>query len=120
MKNDQNLNKKKQGGLSVGIVYLVLAVLGAFIPYAAFVPWLFQNGVDVSLFFTEMMANPISIFAWMDVFVAAITLLVFILHDGQKHQVKWRYLAIAGTLSVGVSCGLPLYLYLRERQNRTR
>jgi len=102
------------------IFYLVLAILGAFIPYAAFVPWLIQNGIDVSLFFAEMMANPISIFAWLDVFVAAITLLGFILHDGQKNQVKWRYIAIVGTLSVGVSCGLPLYLYLRERQSRAR
>ncbi|NVK72655.1 hypothetical protein C0J08_04980 [Marinomonas sp. CT5] len=100
--------------------YLVLAILGTLIPYGAFVPWLMQNGIDIPQFFTEMMANPISIFAWLDVFVAAITLLGFILHDGQKNQVKWRYIAIVGTLSVGVSCGLPLYLYLRERQTRAR
>ncbi|MGO2233832.1 MAG: DUF2834 domain-containing protein [Marinomonas sp.] len=98
------------------IFYLVLAILGTFIPYAAFVPWLVQNGFNIPLFFAEMMANPISIFAWLDVFLAAIALLGFILHDGQKNQVKWRFIAIIGALSVGVSCGLPLYLYLRERQ----
>jgi hypothetical protein len=98
------------------LFYLVLAIIGALIPYAAFVPWLLQNGVDIPQFYIEAIANPISIFAWLDVMVAAITLLVFIAHDGQKNQVKWRFIAIVGTLSVGVSCGLPLYLYLRERQ----
>lgn len=96
--------------------YLGLAIIGALMPYAAFVPWLLQNGIDIPQFFTEMMANPISIFAWLDVAVAAIALLGFIFHDGQKNQVKWRFVAIIGTLSVGVSCGLPLYLYLREKQ----
>ena len=28
----------------------------------------------------------------------------------------YRALAIVGTLTVGVSCGLPLYLYLEARQ----
>ncbi|UTW00516.1 DUF2834 domain-containing protein [Marinomonas rhizomae] len=96
--------------------YLGLAIIGVLVPYAAFVPWLLQNGVDIPQFCAEMMANPISMFAWLDVVVAAITLLVFIIHDGQKKQVRWRFIAIVGTLSVGVSFGLPLYLYLRERQ----
>lgn len=96
--------------------YLGLAIIGLIIPYAAFVPWLVQNGVDIPLFIIEAMANPISIFAWLDVIVAAVALLVFIIHDGQKNKVKWRFIAIVGTLSVGVSCGFPLYLYLREKQ----
>lgn len=100
----------------MAIFYLGLAIIGILIPYAAFVPWLLQNGVDIPQFFSDMMANPISIFAWLDVVVAAIALIGFIIHDGQKNQVKWRFIAIVGTLGVGVSCGLPLYLYLRERQ----
>jgi phosphoglycerol transferase MdoB-like AlkP superfamily enzyme len=98
------------------IFYLGLAIIGTLIPYAAFVPWLLQNGVGIPQFLFEAMANPISIFAWLDVILAAIALIGFIIHDGQKNQVKWRFIAIVGTLSVGVSCGLPLYLYLRERQ----
>ena len=90
------------------IFYLVLAIIGTLIPYAAFIPWLLQNGIDIPQFFIEAIANPISIFAWLDVIVAAIVLLVFIVHDGQKNRVKCRFIAIVGTLSVGVSCGLPL------------
>ncbi|ELI5426442.1 DUF2834 domain-containing protein [Vibrio parahaemolyticus] len=95
--------------------YLVLTLLGILLPYGAFVPWLVSNGLDIGLLFSEAVATPISIFAWLDVLVAAIALLGFM--DGQRHKVKYRYFAVLGTLSVGVSFGLPLYLYLKEKQS---
>ena len=97
--------------------YLVLTLLGILLPYGAFVPWLVTNGFDLALFFSEAVANPISIFAWLDILVAAIALLSFIVVDGQRHKVKYRYFAVLGTLSVGVSFGLPLYLYFKEKQS---
>lgn len=96
--------------------YLVLTLLGILLPYGAFVPWLATNGLDIGLLLSEAVANPISIFAWLDVLVAAVALLGFIVVDGQRHQVKYRYFAVLGTLSIGVSFGLPLYLYLKEKQ----
>ncbi|WP_295891775.1 DUF2834 domain-containing protein [uncultured Vibrio sp.] len=96
--------------------YLVLTLLGLLLPYGAFVPWLVANGLDIGLLISEAVVNPISQFAWLDVLVAAIALLGFIVVDGRKHQIKYRYFAILGTLSVGVSFGLPLYLYLKEKQ----
>lgn len=97
--------------------YLVLTLLGILLPYGAFVPWLVSNGLDIGLLFSEAVATPISIFAWLDVLVAAIALLGFIVVDGKRHKVKYRYFAVLGTLSVGVSFGLPLYLYLKEKQS---
>ncbi|WP_172564178.1 DUF2834 domain-containing protein [Vibrio navarrensis] len=94
--------------------YLVLTLLGILLPYGAFVPWLVSNGLDIGLLFREAVAGPISIFAWLDVLVAAIALLGFIVVDGQRHKVKYRYFAV---LAVGVSFGLPLYLYLKEKQS---
>lgn len=97
--------------------YLVLVLLGMLLPYGAFVPWLFANGFDFALLFSNAVANPISIFAWLDVLVSAVALLGFIVVDGQRYQVKYRYFALLGTLLVGVSFGLPLYLYLKEKQS---
>lgn len=37
--------------------YLGLAIIGTLIPYAAFVPWLLQNGLDLPQFYIEAMAN---------------------------------------------------------------
>ncbi|MCB1757528.1 MAG: DUF2834 domain-containing protein [Gammaproteobacteria bacterium] len=96
--------------------YLVLTLLGIALPYAAFLPWLLDNGPDLPALLNAVTANPISIFAWLDVLVSAIALIGFILVDGQRNQVANRIWAIVGTLTVGVSCGLPLYLYLREKQ----
>jgi hypothetical protein len=43
-------------------VYLVLAVLGAAIPYHRFLPWLLEHGLDLPLFFHQLHANPVSEF----------------------------------------------------------
>lgn len=97
--------------------YLVLTFLGILLPYGALIPWLFTNGVDLPLLLKEAVVNPISVFAWLDVLVSAVALLGFIAVDGGRNKVKYRYLAMLGTVSIGVSCGLPLYLYLKERQS---
>lgn len=96
--------------------YLVLSVLGIVLPYAALVPWLTTNGLNIGLLLNKAMANPISVFAWLDVVVAAVALLGFIFVDGHKHKVKYRTIAVIGTFTVGVSFGLPFYLYLKEKQ----
>mgnify|MGYP000347879774 CR=1 FL=1 len=96
--------------------YLILTFLGVLLPYGAFIPWLSTNGFDISLLLKEAFVNPISIFAWLDVIVAAIALLGFIVVDAKRNKIKYWYLAVLGTLSVGVSCGLPLYLYFKEKQ----
>ena len=95
---------------------LVLAVIGVVVPYAAFAPWLLNHGLNIPGLISEAMAYPLSQFAWLDVIIAAIALIVFILVDGKRLKVKGRNWAIVATLCVGVSCGLPFYLYLRERQ----
>ena len=57
-------------------LYLALAVIGAVAPYAKFVPWLIQHGLNLRLL----------------------------------------WVPISATCLIGASCGLPLFLYLRERQ----
>ncbi|MFK3872641.1 DUF2834 domain-containing protein [Pseudoalteromonas rhizosphaerae] len=97
--------------------YLVLTLLGILLPYGAFVPWLVTNGLDLGLLFNDAVTNSISVFAWLDVVVSAVVLLGFIIVDGRRNKVKYRYFAVLGTLFVGVSFGLPLYLYLKEKQS---
>ncbi|ALG52023.1 MULTISPECIES: DUF2834 domain-containing protein [Vibrio harveyi group] len=97
--------------------YLVLTLLGVLLPYGAFIPWFLNNGLDIFQLYRDAVANPISIFAWLDVLVSAIVLLVFIVVDGNRNKVKYWYLAVLGTVFVGVSCGLPMYLYFKEKQS---
>jgi hypothetical protein len=96
-------------------LYLVLCILGALLPYWQFLPWLIEHrGVPVALFFSELFANRISAFAWMDVLVSAIALLVLMRVENARVRIPARWLPILALLCVGVSLALPLYLYLRE------
>jgi len=46
---------------------------------------------------------------------SAVALLGFIRREGALRAVPHRWLPVVATLLVGVSCGLPLFLYLREQ-----
>jgi len=94
--------------------YLVCCVLGLLLPYSQFVPWLLEHGLNITLFCRELFANRISSFFAMDVFVSAIVLILFIQSEGKRLRVGLLWLPTIGTLIVGVSFGLPLFLFLRQ------
>jgi hypothetical protein len=50
----------------------------------------------------------------MDVIVSAIVLIWFIQSEGKRLPVRLLCLPTIGTLIVGVSLGLPLFLFLRQ------
>ena len=94
--------------------YLFCCVLGLVLPCSQFVPWLFEHGLNLTLFFREMFANQISAFFVMDVIVSAIVLIWFIQSEGKRLRIRLLWLATIGTLVVGVSFGFPLFLFLRQ------
>jgi len=101
-------------------VYLVCCVLGLILPYSQFVPWLFEHGLNLTLFFRELFANRISAFFALDVIISAIVLIWFIQTEGKRLRVRLLWLPTVGTLVVGVSFGFPLFLFLRQvRSDRT-
>ena len=93
--------------------YLLLCFLGIGLPYSQFVPWLLQNGLNLPLFWHQLMANRVSAFFGADVLVSAIALLVFVRLERSLRGFQ-RWLPIVAVLTVGVSLGLPLFLYFRE------
>jgi len=94
--------------------YLVCCVLGLLLPYSQFVRWLLEHGLNITLFCRELFANRISSFFAMDVILSAIVLLWFIQSEGRRLRVRLLWLPTIGTLIVGVSFGLPLFLFLRQ------
>ena len=90
-------------------VYLILCVLGFSLPMSQFLPWVAENGLDGQLFIRQLFANRISAFFGMDVVVSAVVLAVF-----ARAEVRRRWIPVVAMLTVGVSLGLPLALYLRE------
>jgi hypothetical protein len=96
--------------------YLMLCVLGVLLPYWQFVPWLSENGLDLPLFVRQLFANRVGGFFGMDVFVSTLVLFVFGFAEGGRLGLRRRWLPAAAALAVGVSLGLPLFLYMRERR----
>ena len=94
-------------------VYLLLCVAGAVLPYWQFVPWVLDNGLNMSLLLNQLFANRISAFFATDVIVSAIVVFVFVAFERNRLGNKW-WLPVVAVLTVGVSLGLPLALYLRE------
>jgi Terpene cyclase DEP1 len=97
-------------------LYLSLALIGAVLPYSQFLPWLAQHGPNLPLLLTELFSTRMGAFFGLDVLVSAVVLIIFIRREGAARQMRDLWLPIAATCLVGVSCGLPLFLYLRERQ----
>lgn len=95
-------------------VYLILCVAGVVIPYWQFLPWALENGLNLTLFARQLFSNRIGAFFGMDVIVSAVTLLTFSRIEGNRMTIRWRWLVLLAVLTVGVSLGLPLFLYLRE------
>jgi hypothetical protein len=95
-------------------IYIILCILGTIIPYAFFVPFLAENGLDLGLFAQEMFATQVASFFSADVLVSSLALWAFIFFELRKRHIKNWWLAIIGNLAVGVSLALPLFLLLRE------
>jgi hypothetical protein len=96
-------------------VYLLLCAVGIAVPYAALIPWLSQHGLDLGLFIRELLATRVGAFFGLDVAVSAIALFVFVFAEGRAVRVRHVWLPVVATLVVGVSLGLPLFLYMRQR-----
>ena len=96
-------------------LYLALCVAGTVLPCWQFLPFLRDHGLDLPLFFQQLFATPVSGFFGMDVIVSSVVLWVFVLGEGRRAGVRYLWAPIAANLVVGVSLGLPLFLYLREQ-----
>ena len=96
-------------------ILLILCILGVLLPFSQFIPWVLEHGLNIPLFIKELFSTKIGAFFGMDVIVSALVLLLFIFHEGKKLNMKKLWLPALSTLSVGVSLGLPLFLYLRLR-----
>ena len=96
-------------------LYVVFCLLGLVLPYSQFIPWIIEHhALNISMFIHDLFANPIAAFFALDVIISAIVLLSFIQSEGQRLRMRFLWLPMLATVFVGVSLGLPLFLYLRQ------
>lgn len=100
--------------MSAKAAYLVLCIAGTVVPYSQFVPFVAEHGFDPAEFLRQMFATRIAAFFALDVLVAALALFTFVLIEGRRRAMRHLWLPFAATAAVGVSLGLPMFLYMRE------
>ncbi|MGB8621334.1 MAG: DUF2834 domain-containing protein [Paracoccaceae bacterium] len=97
------------------MIYLALAVWGAIHPMSYFIAWFRANGFDLGAMVAAWHTNAASSGLVWDLTIAAIALTVWIVAETWVRRNWLALIAVPATFCIGLSCGLPLYLFLRSR-----
>jgi len=96
-------------------VFLALAVWGAVHPMYWFVTYMRATGTGLSGLIDAWYVNASTTGLTWDLTIAAIALTVFVVVESVQRRNWPGLIAVPATFCIGVSCGLPLYLFLRMR-----
>ena len=96
-------------------IYLGLAIWGAIHPMYYFIQWFNEHGYSLSTMVDAWHVNNATSGLVWDLTIAAAALTVFIVAEVAVRRNWVALLAIPATFCIGLSCGLPLYLFLRSR-----
>lgn len=92
-------------------IYFAFLIMGIIVPFSQFFPWLFQNGLNVTLFIQQLFSNPIGAFFGCDVIIAVLFVIVTAIMNMDRLLPLQRILIILGSL-LGASVGFPLYMMM--------
>lgn len=102
--------------MSKSLIYIVLCVVGAVVPMVFFVPWFAENGVMLVPFVKALFVNGPAGGFTADLLISSLVFWIWMWDDSRKHGVGFIGLPIVANLCVGLSLGLPLYLWMREKK----
>lgn len=97
------------------MVYLALALWGAVHPMYHLGQWVLANGFDVWAMLAAWQVNAAGTGLFWDLLIAAVVVTIWIIAEVAVRRNWSALIAIPVTFCIGVSCGLPLYLFLRTR-----
>lgn len=100
------------------IVYLALAVWGTIHPMSWFITWFQENTWSIMAMVDAWHVNAATSGLVWDLTIAAVALTVWIVAECLSRRDWLGLLAIPTIFCIGVSCGLPLYLFLRSRPSQ--
>ena len=97
------------------MIYLGLAIWGAVHPMYHLARWYQATSGGLAEMFAAWHANAASSALVWDLTIAPIALTVFVVAEVSVRRNWIALIAIPATFLIGLSCGLPLYLFLRTR-----
>ncbi len=102
------------------MIFLALAIWGAVHPMYYFIQWFQENGWSIMAMVDAWHVNTATSGLVWDLTIAAVALTVFIIAEVFSRKIWIGLIAIPATFCIGVSCGLPLYLFLRSAPSMPR
>jgi len=97
------------------IIYLVLAIVGAIVPYLFFFQFIQAEGINIVTFVAALFANGAASGFSADLFLSSFVFWLFMLFQTKETNSQKPYIFIVLNFTIGLSCALPAYLYARER-----
>ncbi len=97
------------------MIYLALAIWGAVHPMYFFIIYMRESGTAMSGLVDAWYANASTTGLAWELTIAAIALTIWAIAETWVRRNWSALLAIPATWVIGISCGLPLYLFLRTR-----
>ena len=95
-------------------LYLLLAVVGAIVPYIFFFQFFQTEGLSISAFVESLFVNGAAGGFSADLLFTSFVFWLFMIVQQRRSKGPKPYLFIMLNLAIGLSCALPAYLYVRE------
>ncbi|NOR64081.1 MAG: DUF2834 domain-containing protein [Rhodobacteraceae bacterium] len=94
--------------------YLVMSIIGAIVPMVFVLGWV-QGGGALTGLVAAWSANGASTGLMWDLIISASVFTIFALTECIARRDYFPLVAVPLAVMIGLSCGLPLYLFLRTR-----
>ena len=99
-------------------IFLAFAIWGFVYPFLHQGGWFSPDGASPLVFLYAWMDNPSIARPSWDILISVIVLTVWALAETYVRKNWIALIAIAATWTIGLACGLPLYLFLRTAAPR--
>jgi len=96
-------------------IYLVLAIVGAILPYVFFIQFFQNEGINLPAFVGALFVNGAAGGFSADLLFTSFVFWLFMFVQQKRDRGPGPYLFIILNLTIGLSCALPAYLYAREK-----
>ncbi len=96
-------------------LYLLLALIGAIVPYIFFFQFIQTEGLNIPAFISALFVNGAAGGFSADLLLASFIFWLFMFQQAKESDGPKPYLFIILNLIIGLSCALPAYLYAREK-----
>lgn len=108
----------RNGAQALQVLYLLLSVLGAVLPWLANLDFIHQHGsgFDLGLFINLANANPAAQSLSRDLLISSSAVSIWIIVEARRLKMRGLLPTLGLCFGVAFACGAPFFLYLRERR----